>query len=177
MDAVVRFDGKPESVLAGVRERVRALDRELPVANVRTMDEWVRQSGAPPRLGAGLLALFAGVALFTAAVGTYSVLAYSVSERTGEIGLRLALGAEPGVIVRLVVREGMALGLLGIGAGLFGALALSRVLASLAFGVTERDPATFAVVAIGVAAIALLACTLPARWASRVDPNTALRHD
>jgi putative ABC transport system permease protein len=141
------------------------------------MEEWVSTSANQPRLNAALLAIFAVVALAIAAIGTYSVLAYSVSQRTGEIGLRMALGAPRGRVVRLIVHEGMTVGLSGIGAGLLGALALSHALGSLEFGVRERDPVTFGLVAVALAAIALVACVVPAHRASQVDPVVALRCD
>jgi putative ABC transport system permease protein len=177
MDIVVMTAGRPESILAGVRRKVHDLDAELPISNVRPMDEWVSIGAAQPRLNAILLAVFASVALLIAAIGIYGVLAYSVNQRTREIGLRMALGAPRGGVLRLIVREGMAVGLAGIGIGLAGALALSRALASVVFGVPVRDPATFAVVAAALTLVALAACIIPARNASRVDPMVALRYD
>jgi putative ABC transport system permease protein len=177
MDVVVRTDRAPTSVLAAVRQRVRELDPELPLANVRTLEEWVSGSAAQPRLNAILLAVFAGVALIIAAIGIYGVLAYSVSQRTREIGLRMALGAQRHGVVRLIVREGMTLGLVGIGAGATGALALSRALTALVFGISLRDPLTYVVVAGTLGIVALAACSVPAFRASRVDPMIALRHE
>ena len=115
MDIVVRTDGSPEALVPMIRQKVRELDPNLPLANVRTMEEWVSNSAAQPRLNARLLTLFAGMALLIAAIGIYAVLAYSVNQRTREIGLRIALGAQPGVVQRLVVAEGMKVGLIGIG--------------------------------------------------------------
>ncbi|HJZ78347.1 MAG TPA: ABC transporter permease [Vicinamibacterales bacterium] len=175
MEVVIRVDGDPHGVLPAVRQKVHELDRQLPLSNVRTMDEWVTNNAAQPRLNAQLLAIFAAVALAIAAIGIYGVLAYSVTQRTHEIGVRIALGAQPRGVVRLIVREGMRVGLLGIGAGLAAALALSRALASLLFGVPERDPLTFVSVAAALTLVALAACALPARRASRVDPLVALR--
>ena len=149
----------------------------LPVSTVRTMDEWVSNSAAQPRLNAILLAVFAAVAMLIAAIGIYGVLAYSVNQRTREIGLRMALGAPRGHVLRLIVREGMTVGAIGIGIGIAGALALSRVLASLVFDVPVRDPLTYVVVAVSLAVVALVACVIPARKASRVDPIVALRYD
>jgi putative ABC transport system permease protein len=177
MDVVVRTEGAPESVLSAVRQNVRGLDPELPLATVRTMDEWVSSTAAQPRVNAVLLAVFAGTALLIAAIGIYGVLAYSVNQRMREIGLRMALGAPRGRVVRLVIREGMTVGLIGIGAGLVGAVALSQTLASLVFAVPVRDPATFGVVALVLAVVALAACSVPARRASRVDPMVALREE
>ena len=177
MDVVVQDRGPARVGAAGVRQKVHELDAELPISNVRPMDEWVSNSAAQPRLNAILLAVFAAVALLIAAIGIYGVLAYSVNQRTREIGLRMALGAPQGRVLRLIVREGMMVGLAGIGIGLAGALALSRALASLVFGVPVRDPATFAVVAAALTMVALAACIIPARNASRVDPMVALRYD
>jgi len=121
--------------------------------------------------------LFAGMALLIAAIGIYAVLAYSVNQRTREIGLRIALGAQPGVVQRLVVAEGMKVGLIGIGIGLLCALAGGRALSSIVYGVPVRDPATFAGVAVVLTIIALAACFIPARRAAKVDPMVALRYE
>jgi putative ABC transport system permease protein len=177
MDVVVRTAGDPESILSAVRQRVRAIDPSLAISTVRTMDEWVANNAAQPRLNAMLLATFAGAAMLVAAIGIYGVIAYSVNQRTREIGVRIALGAPRARVLRLIVGEGMLVGGLGIGAGLAGALALSRVLASLVFDVPVRDPLTYASVAAGLAVVALAACAIPARKASRVDPIVALRAD
>jgi len=177
MDVVVRMDSGPESVLPSIRQRVRQLDPELPLATVRTMDQWVSNTAAQPRLNAILLAVFASVALLIAAVGTYGVLAYTVSQRTREIGLRLALGAPRRRVLRLVIREGMTMSVAGIGAGLVTAVAVSQVLGTLVFGVPVRDPATFAAVAVVLTVVALAACAVPALRASRVDPMVSLREE
>jgi putative ABC transport system permease protein len=177
MDIVVRTEAQPESVLPTVRQRVHELDAALPVSTVRTMDEWVSNNAAQPKLNAILLAVFACVAMLIAAIGIYGVLAYSVNQRTREIGLRMALGAPRGRVLGLIVREGMVVGAIGIGVGIAGALALSRALASLVFDVRVRDPLTYVVVAAVLTLVALLACVIPARKASRVDPMVALRCD
>jgi putative ABC transport system permease protein len=177
MDIVVRTDVPPTSVLSAVRQKVHELDASLPVSQVRTMDEWVVNNAAQPRLNAILLGVFAVVAMLIAAIGIYGVLAYSVNQRTREIGLRMALGAPQREVLRLIVREGMMVGAIGIGVGLVAALALSRILASLVFDVPVRDPLTYAAVAIALALVALAACVIPARKASRVDPMIALRCD
>jgi len=177
MDIVVRTDVPPESILAGVRQKVHELDAELPISNVRPMQDWVSLNAAQPRLNAILLAVFAAVALLIAAIGIYGVLAYSVNQRTREIGLRMALGAPRRRVLGQIVREGMVVGLAGISIGLAGALALSRALASLVFGVEVRDPITFGAVAAVLAIVAFAACIFPARNASRVDPMVALRYD
>jgi putative ABC transport system permease protein len=177
MDIVARTQGLPEALVPVIRQRVRELDSEIPLANVRTMDEWVSLSAAQPRLNARLLALFAAMALLIAAIGIYAVLAYSVTQRTREIGLRIALGAQPGSVQRLVVSEGMKVGLIGIAVGLVGALAAARALASIVYGVPVRDPATFIAVAIALSIVALAACFIPARRAAKVDPMVALRYE
>jgi putative ABC transport system permease protein len=128
-------------------------------------------------LNARLLTLFAAIALLIAALGIYAVLAYSVNQRTREIGVRIALGAQPGSVQRLVVSEAMKVGLLGIVIGLVAALAAARVLASIVYGVPLRDPATFIAVAAGLTVVALAACVIPARRAAKVDPMVALRYE
>lgn len=177
MDVAVRTEGKPAAVLTAVRQRVHELDAELPVSTVRTMDQWVANNAARPRLNTVLLGTFACVALLIAAIGIYGVLAYSVNLRTREIGVRMTLGAQPAGVLRMVVREGMAMGLAGISAGLLGALAASRALTSMLFGVEARDPAIFALVAGVLVIVALGACYVPARRATRVDPVVVLRYE
>ncbi len=175
MDIVVRTAGDATSVIAAIRQTVREIDPELPLSNVRAMREWVATSAAQPRLNAMLLGIFAGVALLVAAIGTYGVLAYSVSQRTKELGLRIALGADRGGVLRLVVREGMAVGLAGILIGVIAAIALSRALSALIFGVSLSDPWTYGGVLLLLVVVALASCALPAIRASRVDPMVALR--
>jgi putative ABC transport system permease protein len=177
MDVVLRTYGPPESLLPGIRQKVHELDAELALANVRTMDQWLSNSAAQPRLNAMLLGVFASVALLIASIGIYGVLAYSVSQRTSELGVRLALGASPRGVLRLIVGEGMKVALIGIGAGLLGGLALGRGVSSLVFGVPVRDPATFTGVAVALAIVALAACVIPALRASHVDPMVALRYE
>lgn len=144
---------------------------------VRPMNDWVRASAAQPRLNAVLLGVFAAVAVLVAATGIYGVMSYSVTQRTREIGLRMALGAQRIEVERSIVREGMVLVLAGVGVGLVCAVGLSRVLTTLVFGVQVRDPATLAGVALVLTVVALAACAVPARKASAVDPMIALRDD
>lgn len=177
MDVVARTLGSPEGLVPTLRQKVHELDPELPIANIRTMDDWMATSAAQPRLNARLLTLFAALALLIAGIGIYAVLAYSVTQRTREIGLRIALGAKPGSVLRLIVSEGMKVGLLGIAIGLFGALAGGRALASIVYGVPVRDPATYACVCFALLWIAVVACLIPARRAAKVDPMVALRYE
>jgi len=177
MDVVVRAGGPAAAMLPAIRQKVRDVDPALALANVRTMDEWLSASAAQPRLNALLLGVFAAGALVIAAIGIYGVLAYSVSQRTREIGVRLAMGSTPRAVIGLVVKDGMRVAIAGVAVGLAGALALGRALSSLVFGVTVRDPAIFAVVAAVLAAVALAACALPARRAARIDPMVALRDE
>jgi putative ABC transport system permease protein len=174
---VVRTGGQPLAVLPVVRQKVHELDPQLPLATVRTLDDWVSSTAAQPRLNAQLFGIFAAVALLIAAIGIYGVIAYSVNQRTREIGLRMALGAQRAGVLRLIIGEGMTVGLIGIGAGLAAAVALSRALSSLVFGVPVHDPATFSAVGALLTLVALAACAVPARRASRVDPMVALRDD
>jgi ABC-type antimicrobial peptide transport system permease subunit len=160
-----------------IRKRVHDLDAELPLATVRTMDQWVSDSAAQPRLSAVLVGSFALVAFVIAAIGTYGVLAYSVNQRTREIGVRLALGARGDQVIRLIVKEGMTVALAGVGAGVVGAVLLGRMLGDLVYGVAPRDPRTFTVVAVVLLFVSLAACWVPARRAARVDPMLALRDE
>jgi len=177
MDVVVRTQGRPESVQTAARSRIHDIDAELPLANVRTLEEYVYDTAAQPRLNAALLVVFAGVALLIAAIGVYGVLAYSVNQRTREIGLRMALGAQPSGVLWWIAGRGMMVAMAGIGAGFAGAVALSRVLSSLLYEIQPHDSLTFTAVAVLLSAVALTACLVPARRASRVDPIVALREE
>jgi len=181
MDVVVRSNartsGSPEALLPAIRQRIHDLDAGLALANINTMDQWLSNSAAQPRLNTALLAAFATVALLIAAIGIYGVLAYSVNQRTREIGLRMALGATPRSVLHLIVGQGMKVVLIGIAVGLAGGLALGRAVSSLVFGVPVRDPATFSIVAVVLTAVAFAACIIPARRAARVDPMVALREE
>ena len=170
-----RLAGDPERLAAAARAEVRRLDPRLPVAQLRTMEEVVAGALAAPRFLTLLVGLFAVVALALAAIGTYGVLAYAVAQRTRELGLRVALGAQAADVRRMVLGEGARLAGLGLGLGVAGALAARQLLASQLFGVAPTDLATFAGVVGLLAAVALAACYLPARRATRVDPLTALR--
>jgi putative ABC transport system permease protein len=176
-DVVVRTDQAPASLLPAIRQKVAELDRDLALANVRTMDEWVSNSAAQPRLNTVLLSVFASIALLIASIGIYGVLAYSVSQRTGEIGLRMALGASPRDILRLVGREGLRVIIGGIVVGLLGAMALGKVMSGLIYEVTVRDPATFVIASAFLFVVGLAASIFPALRAARVLPMVALRHE
>src|SRR5262249_24810841 len=176
-DLVIRTTSDPAPVMRTVRAKVREMDAQLALSTVRPMEEWVSSNAAQPRFTAVLLGVFACVALLVAAVGTYGVLAYSVSQRTRELGLRMALGADRRGVLTLVLREGLTIGLAGLVVGVAAAAAVAQVLSSLVFGVSVHDPATYAGVSAALFAIACAACAIPAVRASRVDPMTALRLD
>lgn len=171
----LRTTEDPARTTSRVREQVAALDSGVPTYQIATMDELLSRSVAPKRFDLFLLALFAALALGLAAVGIYGVLAFSVGRRTHEIGIRLALGAHPRDVLRLIIGQGMKLVLAGIVFGTIGAVALTRLMASLLYGVSATDPATFAAVSLLLAGVAMLACYIPARRAMRVDPMAALR--
>ena len=160
---------------SAVRTEIAAVDRGVPVYQVATMDQLLSASVATQRFNLFLLVLFAALALGLAAVGISGVLAFGVSRRTREIAIRLALGAHPRDVLRLVVGQGMQLVVAGILLGIAGALALTRLMASLLYSVSPTDPATFVVVSVLLALVALIACYVPARRAMRVDPMVALR--
>jgi putative ABC transport system permease protein len=175
---VVRSNTQPPAaVVESVKKQVWAVDSQIPVTKVRTMTDVVAASVTPQRFNMTLLGIFAGVALTLACVGIYGVISYSVTQRTHEIGIRMALGARQSDVLKMVLGQGMLLTGLGVVLGLGAAFALTRVMASLLFGVTATDPLTYAVVAVLLAAVALVSCYLPARRATRVDPMTALRYE
>ena len=165
----------PLTVKSAVQQAIWSVNPALPESRVKPLSQTLAEQVAEPRLYALLLSLFAGIALLLAAVGIYSVLAYSVAQRTQEFGIRLALGAQGSDVLKLVIRQGLKLALLGIGIGLAGALALTRLLKTLLFNVSATDPTTFVLIALLLIAVALVACWLPARRATKVDPLTALR--
>jgi putative ABC transport system permease protein len=177
LNLVVRTAADPAALLPALRARILAADKFTAITRVRTLEELVSASIAQPRFYALLLALFAGIALTLAVIGIYGVIAYSVSRRTHEIGIRMALGAEASRIVRMIVGQGIFLIGVGVLLGLLAARGLTGVLRDLLFGVQPTDPVTFALIASGLMLAALLACWIPARRAARVDPLTALRNE
>ena len=177
VNVLVRTTVEPLSLAASVRNQITALDKDQAVFNVRTMDQALAQSVAARRFSMILLAVFAILALILAAVGIYGVISYSVAQRTREVGIRMALGATTVDVLKLVVRDGLKLVLIGIGVGLAGALLLTRLMTTLLFGVTATDAVTYATVALGLVIVALLACSIPARRATKVDPLLALRFE
>ena len=177
MTFVARTSGDPLALVPTVRRELAALDKDLPLYNVRTMEQVLADSISRRRFQMILIAAFAGLGLLLAAVGIYGVISYSVAQRTHEIGVRVALGARAKDILRLVVGQGLGLTLVGVGVGLAGAFALTRVMASLLYGVSATDPLTFAVVPLALLGVALLACLVPARRATKVDPMVALRYE
>lgn len=174
---VVRGSRSPEQLSGVVPREVAALDKDVPVYETRTMNDRLLASLTPQRLSAYLIAVFAGVALLLAALGIYGVMSHSVSQRTNEIGIRLALGAQASDVLKLVLRQGLLLALGGVAVGLLGALALTRLLSKLLFGVSATDPLTFASVPLLLLAVALVACWHPARRAARVNPLIALKNE
>ncbi|HXD34179.1 MAG TPA: ABC transporter permease [Pyrinomonadaceae bacterium] len=177
MTLIVRTSGDPHSLATAVQREVSQMDPEIPVYSIKTMEEYISATVATPRFNTTLLAIFAAVALILTIVGLYGVMSYSVAQRTNEIGIRMALGAQTRDVLKLIVSQGFKLVLLGLGLGLIGAFAATKVIESLLFGVTTKDPWTFGAVAVLLSLVALLACYLPARRASRVDPIEALHYE
>jgi putative ABC transport system permease protein len=176
-NVVVKSTLSPSNVAAAIREEVQKIDKDLPVTDVAKMPDLIDASVSQPRFRTFLLGLFAIMALVLAATGIFGVISYSVSCRTNEIGIRVALGASPGTILRMVLRETLVLTLAGLALGVPCALAASRALGHMLFGVSANDPATLAAVTFALAAVATLAGYLPARRAMRVDPMIALRYE
>jgi predicted permease len=177
MTLVARTAGDPVEMVPAIRNEVQAIDQEQPIYNIRTMSQVIDESISPKRITMYLLGFFAFGALLLAAIGIYAVMAYSVTSRTHEIGIRMALGAQPRDILKLIVRQGLILTVIGVGLGLAGAFALTRAMTEMLNGVTPTDPLTFIGLSALLSAVALLACLVPARKATRVDPMIALRYE
>lgn len=176
-DLVVKTDVEPASMAAAVRKAVWEIDKDQPVSNIKTMEEILADSIARQRFSMLLLGVFAGVALLLAAVGIYGVMSYSVAQRTHEIGIRMALGAQTGAVLKLAVGYGLKLVVAGVLIGLVAAFALTRLMSTLLFGVTPTDPATFALISLLLVGVAAVASYIPARRATKVDPLIALRYE
>lgn len=174
---IVRTTGDPMSLVSAIRGQIQVMDRALPISQVRSMDEVMSVARSRPRFLTLLLTLFSSLSLILAALGIYGVISYSVAQRTNEIGIRMALGARSGDVLRLVGVTGIRLALVGTAAGAIGAFALTRFLSGLLFGVSSADVTTFAAMAAVLVAVTLLACYIPARRASKVDPLIALRYE
>jgi putative ABC transport system permease protein len=177
MNFVLRAAIDPAHLSAAAAKEIHALDPDQPVSDIRTLDQVVAKSIARPRFNMLLLAVFAGVALVLASVGIYGVMNYSATQRTQEIGIRMALGAKPSDILRLVVGHGMKLTFAGIAIGLTASVALTRVMTNLLFGITATDLPTFLGVSAVLTLVALLANYIPARRATRINPVVALRYE
>jgi putative ABC transport system permease protein len=167
----------PMSLVAAIRNEVNALDSELPLSQISTLEQRLSESVAQPRFRTTLIALFAAIALILASVGIYGVISYSVSQRTHEIGIRMALGAQKSDVLKMVVKQGMTVAVTGVAAGLIASAGLTRLLKTLLFGVSATDPLTFAAITLLLVFVALAACYVPARRAARVDPIIALRYE
>jgi putative ABC transport system permease protein len=174
---VARTKSDPAAVAGSLRAAVISMDKSLPVYALKPMTEYVRDSLSRRRFSMFLLSAFSGLALVLAALGIYGVISYGVMQRTHEMGIRMALGAKPRDVLKLVVRQAMVLALGGVGIGLLASFALTRLIKGLLFRVSVTDPMTFVAIAVLMTLIALLACLIPARRATKVDPLVALRYE
>jgi putative ABC transport system permease protein len=177
MTIVVKGSGDPNQLISAARQQVKAIDPDQPIYSPRTMGDIRAESVAGERLNLTLLSLFAGIALVLAIVGIYGVMSYSVTQRTHEIGIRMAIGASRGDVFKMILSHGMKLTLIGVGVGLLGAFALTRLMATMLFGVEPTDATTFASIAVLLITVALLACYLPGRRATKVEPTISLRYE
>jgi putative ABC transport system permease protein len=177
MTLIVRAAGDPSSVIGAVRNEVQNLEKNLPVSDPVPMSVWIGNSLYAARMGAILLGIFAGLALVLASIGLYGVMSFSVSQRTRELGIRMALGARGRDVFRIVLQQGFALVVCGVVLGLIVSLAVSRLLASFLYGIKPTDGLTFAVIPIVLTIVALIACYIPARRATKVDPLVALKYE
>jgi putative ABC transport system permease protein len=177
MTLLVRTTGEPLGIASSVRDQLRAIDKDVPVTHIQTMEQVFSASVAQQRFSMLVVGLFAGLALVLATVGIYGVMAYSVTQRSHEIGVRMALGARTSQVLKLILKDGMALALLGVAIGLAAAFGLTRLMTTLLFEVTPTDAATLIVVPLTILVVALVACYIPARRATKVDPLVALRYE
>lgn len=177
MSLIIRTQNEPTGFAAAIQREVSSLDKDVPVYRIKTLDQYLGIAVAQPKFNAMLLALFAGLALLLTAVGLYGVMAYTVAQRTQEIGVRIALGAQTSDVMKMVLRQGVTLAAIGLFIGEIAAFALTRLMGTLLYGVSATDPLTFMVIGLLLTLVTLLACYLPARRAAKVDPMIALRHE
>jgi putative ABC transport system permease protein len=177
MTVIIKGASDPNQLIGAVRQQIKNIDPDQPIYSIRTMDDIRAESVAPERLNLTLLSIFASIALVLAIVGIYGVMSYSVTQRTHEIGIRMAIGAQTGDVFRMIMGQGMTLALIGIVIGLVGAFALTRLMTTMLFGVEPTDPVTFSVIAVLLTGVAVLACYLPGRRATKVDPVVSLRYE
>lgn len=176
-DMIVKTSVEPYALVAAIKREIQAIDKDQPIAQVQTLDDKLSESIAPQRFTLLLLGIFALIALSLASAGIYGVMSYAVTQRTHEIGVRMALGARRIDVLKLMVRQGMTAVVIGVVLGLAGAFATTRLMSSLLFDVTAKDPFTFVVVTAVLTIVALVACYIPARRATKVDPRVALRYE
>jgi putative ABC transport system permease protein len=174
---ILRTEGDPHAEISAFRSVVHDLNPDQPLVRIRTMEENISTTISQPRFRTVLLGIFAASALLLSVVGLYGLMAYSVSQRLHELGVRITLGAQKGDVLRLIVGQGLKLVLIGVAVGLAAAFALSRILATFLYGVTATDPVTFGGVSITLIAVAFVACYIPAHRATKVDPIVALRYE
>jgi putative ABC transport system permease protein len=175
MGVALRAAAEPTALAAAARDEVMKIDPTQPVSNLKTVERMIHERTSPKRIMAAMMGVFAAIALLLAGVGLYAVMAYAVSQRAHEIGVRMALGARSRDIMLLVTAQGLKLTIAGLALGMAGAFALTRVMAPLLYGVTATDPLTFILISLSLAGVALFACWIPARRAAKVDPMAALR--
>ena len=176
-EIIVQTTANPMSLVSAIMRVVQSVDKDAPIAHIETVDQILSNSSAEPRFQTALVGSFGVLGFILAIIGIYGVISYSVVQQTHEIGVRMALGAQPRDILHMILRKGMLLAIAGIAIGIGGALALTRVLRSMLFEIEPTDPATFVGVAIFLTIAALAACYIPARRATKVDPMVALRHE
>ena len=177
MNLVVRTTSDPLSLVGAVKSQIQAIDKDLPIADAKSMQQLLAESVSGRRFNMLLLTVFAVVALMLAIVGIYGVMSYTVTQRTHEIGIRVAVGAQSRDVFRMVIGQGMMLAMIGVAFGLVGAFALTRLMTSMLFGVEPTDPATFVSIAVLLTGVALVACYIPGRRATKVNPLVALRYE